>query len=64
MAPDTQGSFSNKILCAYTASPYIYRYCGAQVCMTTNLMYLMTAYNMPNDEFTVKDTSFYKSKVG
>ena len=39
---------------------------GTQLCLTTKLTYLMTAYMYytPNRGFTANNASFYKSKVG
>ena len=36
----------------------------AQLYLTTKLIYLMTAYYTPNDNFTVNNILFYKSNVG
>ena len=52
-----------KIVCVYCQPLYTALF-GAQLCMTTKLMYLMTACCTPNDDFTVNDALFYKSKVG
>ena len=50
----------------------VYAYCklvhamlfGVQLCMTTELTYLMTAYYTPNNGFIAYDASFYKKKIG
>ena len=67
-APDTYQSFSDKTLCAYTASPHMYMYIqslfGAQLRMTTKLMYLMSDYYTRNDGFTANNVLFYNNKVG
>ena len=36
---------------------------GMQLCLTTKLMYLMTAYYTPNDSFTANDASFLKTRL-
>ena len=37
---------------------------GVQLCVATNLTYLMTAYYTPNNTFNGNDASFYKNKAG
>ena len=37
---------------------------GMQLCMTTKLTYLITAYYTPNDGFTANLSYCYESKVG
>ena len=51
------------IMCVYCKSVYTSLF-GTQLRLTTNLIYLMTAYYIPNDSFTANDISFYKNKVG
>ena len=68
MFPDTHGSFSDTLLSVYTVSLYIHchmciwPWC-ATICMTTKLMYLMTAYYTRKNGFTANDAMFYKSKL-
>ena len=65
--PETHWLFSHTTLCEYTASPYLYVYTllfGEQLCMATQLTYLMTAYYTPNNDFTANNASFYKNKLG
>ena len=51
------------IVCVYCKPVYTSLF-GAQLRLTTELTYLMTAYYTPNDSFTANDTLFYKNKFG
>ena len=50
------------IVCVY-CRPIHTSLIGAQLCMTTKLMYVMTAYYTPKDGLTANYASFYKNKV-
>ena len=50
------------IVCIY-CKPIQISLFGAQLHVITQLMYLMTAYYIPNGGFTANSTSFYKDKV-
>ena len=58
------------IVCIYCKPVYtsVYNYAriyiGMQLRLATKLTYLMTACYTPNDDFTAKDASFYKNRVG
>ena len=65
-APDIQQSFSGTILsCVYCKLIHTQRLtCSTQLLMTTNLMYVITAYYTPKVGFTANHAMFYKNKVG
>ena len=62
--PKHASVFSDTTLCFVYCKPVYTSLSGAQLCKTTILMYLMTAYYTPNDGFTADNASFYKNKVG
>ena len=61
-APDMCQSFSDRILCAYTASPYVHSYLVCNYTWQQNSSSLWLYYT-PNDTFTANDASFISTNL-